>query len=270
MFPEGCGRLCAHPPAGRGRSPGQRRRGLTLPAGALAAGSYPPKTLQFSAWDPLAASRPVAAAFPVFRVEHQPGRPSIRPAWLGRYGFCPDTGWASLDRPGRRQRSLTRPSQVRTTTATEPSWRSQPGRVDPPTSELVWKEQRNAHFASVAWVSTGLGHGSDCRDGGRGCVLHQRHAHSVDSTRTRHRWASRDLPGPTGDPQDQARRSHPAGEPLFRLLLRDVSRCRRHPHEERNAHCLRARSTVWSLRGALRRPRGRQWRRPTLSRQRHR
>ena len=43
------------------------------------------------------------------------------------------------------------------------------------------------------------------------------------------------------NPQDQAHHRHRAGESLLRQLLRDLSRCRRHPHEERRADGLRAR-----------------------------
>ena len=51
--------------------------------------------------------------------------------------------------------------------------------------------------------------------------------------------------------QDPARRGHHAGEPVVRLVLRHLSRCRRHPGEERPVHRVRARPAHQGLRQAV-------------------
>ena len=75
---------------------------------------------------------------------------------------------------------------------------------------------------------------------------------------------------PAGRPQDQAHHRDPTGEPLLRLVLRDLSRCRRDPDEERGPDRLRQRPADRAVRGALRRPRRRQRWRTSLGAQRDR
>ena len=72
------------------------------------------------------------------------------------------------------------------------------------------------------------------------------------------RRTDRQLRRPGGHPQDQAHHRDPAGEPVLRLLLRDLSRRRRDPDEERRAHRLRERPQDGAVCRALRRPRRRQ------------
>jgi len=51
--------------------------------------------------------------------------------------------------------------------------------------------------------------------------------------------------------QDPARGDHHAGEPVVRLVLRYLSRCRRHPRPERPVHRVRARPAHQRLRQAV-------------------
>ncbi len=63
-------------------------------------------------------------------------------------------------------------------------------------------------------------------------------------------------------PQDQARHRDHAGEPLVRLLLRHLSRRRRHPDAQRRADGLRPRPGDGAVRQAVPRPARRERRRP--------
>ena len=73
--------------------------------------------------------------------------------------------------------------------------------------------------------------------------------------------------------QDPARGDHHAGEPVVRLVLRHLSRCRRHPRQQRPVHRVRTRPAHQRLRQAVPRPEpGERRRRPQHGRsdRRHR